>query len=62
MSNMVQYGIWPNCCNNCDFCLRMNRDYETKDKMIELVRRIREKMNYVEWKGKFGAGISLLGG
>lgn len=62
MSNMVQYGIWPNCCNNCDFCLRMNRDYETKDKMIELVRGIRENINYVDWKGKFDAGISLLGG
>jgi hypothetical protein len=28
---MVQYGLWPNCCNNCDFCLRLNRTAYTKE-------------------------------
>ena len=22
---MCQFGVWPNCCNNCDFCLREAR-------------------------------------
>lgn len=61
-SYMVQYGIWPNCCNACDFCLRLNRETLDKAGMIEMVRNVRENMKYIDWKGKFSAGISILGG
>lgn len=59
---MVQYSLWPNCCNSCDFCLRVNREVLTREDMIANLRDIRKNMDYVDWKGKFSAGISLLGG
>lgn len=62
MSNMVQYGLWPNCCNNCDFCLRLNREVLTDEQMIQQVRDVQENINWVDWKGQFQDGISLLGG
>lgn len=62
MSNMVQYGIWPNCCNNCQFCLRLNRSVLTDDEIIQQIRDVQENINYVDWKDQFQDGISLLGG
>ena len=62
MTNMVQYGVTSDCCNNCAFCLRMNRKPMTKEEVITSIRSIRENMKYVDWKHKFSAGISLLGG
>lgn len=59
---MVQYGIWPNCNNNCKFCLRMNREVWSKERLIKEIHDIRENINYVDWKDKFADGISLLGG
>lgn len=60
--SVVQYGIWPNCCNNCKFCLRLNRDILTKEQMITMVHGIRENIKHIDWEGKFSHGISLLGG
>ena len=59
---MVQYGVWPNCCNNCDFCLRENRTPVDKNEQIRILRFIRENIKHIDWKKKFSAGISLLGG
>ena len=62
MFNMVQYSVWPTCCNSCQFCLRLNRDIWNPQQMINRVRAIRENINYIDWKDKFSNGISLLGG
>ena len=59
---MVQYALWPNCNNNCKFCLRMNREVWSKKKILLEIRRIRENLDYIDWKDKFADGISLLGG
>ena len=60
--HMVQYGIWSDCCNSCDFCLRLNRENTTNQTKVELLRDIRENIKHIDWKGKFAYGISLLGG
>ena len=62
MFNMVQYSVWPTCCNSCQFCLRLNRDIWNSQQMINRIKAIRENINYVDWKDKFSNGISLLGG
>ena len=60
--HMVQYGVWSDCCNKCDFCLRLNRKSTTKKMKIQLIRDIRENLHHIDWKNKFACGISLLGG
>lgn len=59
---MIQYAIWPNCNNNCKFCLRKNRDVWSKKRLIKEIHDIRENISYMDWKDKFADGISLLGG
>lgn len=61
-SHVVQYGVWPDCCNNCDFCLRLNRKTTTSVKKIHLIELIRKNIDHIDWKNKFSYGISLLGG
>ena len=60
--SMCQYGVWPNCCNACKFCLRKERIPISKEAMIQRIRNIRENLNVLDWKDKFKHGISLLGG
>jgi len=60
--SMVQYGVWPNCCNACQFCLRTERIPISLNKQIKRIRNIRANLNYVDWQDKFKDGISLLGG
>lgn len=62
MSNMVQYGVWSNCCNACDFCLREERIPYTKLKQLASLERIKKNLDYIDWEDKFSAGVSLLGG
>lgn len=59
---MVQYGVWSNCCNNCDFCLRLWRIPLPKEDMLHQLDNIKKNIEYVDWEGKFSYGISLLGG
>ena len=59
---MVQYGVWPNCCNACKFCLRLNRDTWSTRYIIRRIRSIRKNIKTIDWKNDFKAGISLLGG
>ena len=33
-ARMVQYGVWANCSNQCDFCLRKERIPISKEAMI----------------------------
>ena len=62
MSQCVQLGIWPNCCNACKFCLREERiPYSKKDQLLKL-ERAKENIKYLDWKNEFSFGISLLGG
>ena len=58
----VQYGIWPNCCNACDFCLNLREEFYSKEKQIQMIRNVKENIKLIDWKGKFYHGISLLGG
>ena len=60
--HMVQYGVWGDCCNNCEFCLRKNRATTTNELKIALIDQIRENIKYVDWKNQFSYGISVLGG
>ena len=62
MPNMVQYGVWPNCCNACDFCLREERIPYPKDKQLYWLNQIIKNLDYVDFKNQFSSGISLLGG
>lgn len=59
---MVQYGLWPNCCNNCDFCLRLNRTAYTKEQQLFWIDRIKKNIKTIDWKNDFPYGISILGG
>lgn len=62
IGSMVQYSVWGNCCNSCDFCLRRDRTVHTKQQQIQNINNIIENIGYVDWKNKFNYGISLLGG
>ena len=59
---MVQYGLWPNCTNDCDFCLLEDRVYKSKKERLRVLTAIKENIKIVDWKNKFRNGISLLGG
>ena len=59
---MCQFGVWPNCCNNCDFCLREARIPYSKERQIKTLEFINENINHIDWKYKYSYGISLLGG
>lgn len=64
MSNKhcVQYGVWANCCNSCDFCLRQMRDFYSTKEQIQWIENIRENIQHIDWKNQYSYGISLLGG
>jgi len=59
---MVQYGLWPNCTNNCDFCLLLDRVYKSEKERLRVLAAVKENIKAVDWKDKFSDGISLLGG
>jgi len=58
----VQYGIWPNCCNSCDFCLNLRENFYDKDKQIKMLENVRHNIKLLDWKNVYYHGISLLGG
>lgn len=61
---MVQYDLWNNCSNQCDFCLIYRKRILDKTGMIERIDQIIDNINYVgdRWTTQFSDGISLLGG
>ena len=59
---MVQYGLWPNCTNNCDFCLLADRVYKSEEERLRVLEAVKENIKLIDWKDKFSDGISLLGG
>ena len=59
---MLQYSVWANCCNACDFCLRKERIPYSKEKQLKRLDRIKKNLDYIDWQGQFSSGISLLGG
>lgn len=62
IGNMVQYSVLPNCTNSCKFCLCRDKRVLSTDEIIKRIDRISDNINYIDWKGKFCKGISLLGG
>ena len=62
MNKMVQYSVWSNCCNACDFCLRQERIAYPKEKMLYWLDMIKQNINYIDWENEYSNGISLLGG
>ncbi len=60
--HMVQYGVWSDCCNSCDFCLRKNKETTTNEMKILYLETIRKNIALLDWKNQFSYGISLLGG
>lgn len=60
--SMVQYGLWPNCTNNCDFCLLVDRIYRSEEERLNMLSSIKQNIKTIDWAGKFSNGISLLGG
>lgn len=60
--SMVQYGVWPNCCNNCAFCLREERRPYSKEEQLLWLDRIKKNITLIDWENQFSFGISLLGG
>lgn len=63
MGKMVQYGLWPDCSNNCDFCLLEHHGKKTskEDKLLQLDDTI-ANIKTIDWINEFSDGISLLGG
>lgn len=61
-TNMVQYGIWSNCSNKCDFCLIEKHYYRNSKQMIDYLQEVIDNVKKQDWKNKFSDGISLLGG
>ena len=59
---MVQYGLWPNCTNDCDFCLLRDRIYKPVEERLKILRLTKRNIQTIDWKDKFSDGISLLGG
>lgn len=62
MCKMVQYALWSNCCNKCDFCLIRDHYHYSKKEQIENIRQIRENIKHIDWVNEFSYGVSLLGG
>lgn len=60
--NCLQYGIWSNCCNECDFCLREERIPYPKEKQLYMINAIKENIDTIDWENDFSYGISILGG
>lgn len=61
-TNMVQYGIWSNCSNKCDFCLIEKHYYRTPEQMVGYLQELIDNIKIQDWANKFSDGISLLGG
>lgn len=61
-TNMIQYGIWSNCSNRCDFCLIEKHYYRSPEQMISYLQEVIDNIKIQDWTNKFSDGISLLGG
>lgn len=59
---MTQIGLFSNCCNACDFCLRKERIPYSKKEILHKIELVRKNLDYVDYKNQFQHGISLLGG
>lgn len=58
----VQYGIWPNCCNACDFCLNLREAFYSVEEQKNMIKNVRHNIKLLDWKNVYYHGISLLGG
>ena len=60
--HMVQYGLWSNCCNKCEFCLIEDKHVYSKREQLYWIEFVRQNIRHIDWKNKFTYGISILGG
>lgn len=58
----IQYGLWPNCPNSCQFCLLKDKKFISEKKQIKVINDVITNIQHQDWTNKFSAGISLLGG
>ena len=59
---MVQYSLWHNCTNKCDFCLLDQKQLLTLEQQFQSIQTIRTNIKVIDWQKYFARGISLLGG
>lgn len=59
---MVQYGLWPNCTNHCDFCLLEDKEYKSEAVRLSMLSSVKENIKSLDWNNTFSHGVSLLGG
>lgn len=58
---MVQYSVWPNCNNNCKFCLRKERLPYSYEQQVQSIQNICSNIQHIDWT-QYPYGVSLLGG
>lgn len=61
-SKCVQYGVWANCPNSCDFCLLKEKRFYSKNEQVKWLNLIKQNIYTIDWEHEFSGGISLLGG
>lgn len=61
-NNMLQFGVMPNCNGSCDFCLREERKFYTKERILESLTMVGKNIEYLDFTKNFTCGVSLLGG
>lgn len=62
VSKCVQYGVWANCPNKCDFCLLRQKEFYSVDQQLFWLDQIENNIKKLDWLHEFSGGISLLGG
>ena len=62
ISKCVQYGVWANCPNKCDFCLLRQKEFYTVEQQLFWLDQIENNIKQLDWANEFSGGISLLGG
>lgn len=59
---MVQYGVWKNCTNHCDFCLLREKRQYTHKEQVYWLDRITDNIRHLDFVNDYPYGVSLLGG
>ena len=61
-NRMVQAGLFPNCNGSCDFCLREERLFYDKPRILQSLEMVGKNIQYLDFTKEFTCGVSLLGG
>lgn len=60
--SVVQYGLFGNCTNSCDFCLLRQKSVLSMKAILDYFEMYKKNILSVDWAGQFSDGISILGG